>query len=196
MTTARLLLPFTYGIEMDILEYAVLLAKQRRATLVPLALLTAPAGRRSKGVRLEQVQQAKDFLEAVRRKAERHTVPLERFEVVTSDVVQSIAVLVRQLSCDGVVLAVRGQDGALLHVDEIEQLMASELSTLYIIRLPSRGNNSILLLLNHLVRQLFGGRERSDRSSLTPQALQKQAKQAHEGIEYPAVTDLEKTTAR
>jgi hypothetical protein len=196
MATARLLLPFTYGIEMDVLEYAVLLAKQRRATLVPLALLTAPAGRRSKGVRLEQVQQAKDFLEAVRHKAERHTVPLERFEVVTSDVVQSIAVLVRQLSCDGVVLAVRGQDGALLHVEEIEQLMASGLGTLYIIRLPPRGNNSILLLLNHLIRRLFGGRERLDRPSLTPQALQKQAKQAREGIVYPAVTDLEKITAR
>jgi hypothetical protein len=142
------------------------------------------------------VQQAKDFLEAVRHKAERYTVPLERFEVVTSDVVQSIAVLMRQLSCDGVVLAVRGQDGALLHVDEIEQLMASGLSTLYIIRLPSPGNNSILLLLNHLIRRLFGGRERSDRPSLTPQALEKQAKQAREGIAYPAVTDLEKTTAR
>src|SRR2546427_1029655 len=112
MTTTRLLLPFTYGIEMDVLEYAVLLAKQCQATLVPLALLAVPAGRWSKGVRLEQVQQAKDFLEAVRHKAERHAVPLERFEVVTSDVVQSISVLMQQLACDGMVLAERGQDGA------------------------------------------------------------------------------------
>src|SRR5713101_195830 len=77
--TTRLLLPFTHGVEMDTIEAAVLLAASHHATLVPLSLILTPQTR-GKGVRLEYIQQSKDFLEAVRHKASRHHVPLERFE--------------------------------------------------------------------------------------------------------------------
>ena len=121
--TTRLLLPFTHGVEMDTIEAAVLLAASHQATLVPLALILVPQTR-GKGARLEHIQQSKDFLEAAQNKALRHGVPLERFEVFTSDVLQSIAVLVHELSCDGVVLAYRGRNGSLLHAKTIEQLLA------------------------------------------------------------------------
>src|SRR5579872_7232610 len=96
--STRLLLPFTHGVEMDTIEVAVLLAASHHATLVPLSLILAPQTRR-KGVRLEHIQQSKDFLEAVQQKARRHGVPLERFEVLTGDVFQSISVLAHQLTC-------------------------------------------------------------------------------------------------
>src|SRR2546425_881547 len=97
--TTRLLLPFTHGVEMDTIEAAVLLAASHHATLVPLSLIRMPQTR-GKGAHLEHIQQSKDFLEAVQQKALRHGVPLERFEVFTSDAFQSISVLVHQLACD------------------------------------------------------------------------------------------------
>ena len=121
--TTRLLLPFTHGVEMETIEASVLLAASHHATLVPLSLILSPRAR-ERGARLEHIQQSKDFLEAVQQKALRHGVPLERFEVFTGDVLQSISVLVHQLRCDGVVLALRGRNGSLLGTETIEQLMA------------------------------------------------------------------------
>src|SRR5436309_6607282 len=134
--TTRLLLQFTHGVEMDTIEAAVLLAASHQAMLVPLSLILAPQTR-GKGVRLEHVQQSKDFLEAVQQKAFRHGVPLERFEGLTSDVLQSIAVLVHQLSCDGIVLVLRGRNGSLLHAEVIEQLLAMRACPLYLLYLSS-----------------------------------------------------------
>ncbi len=62
--TTRFLLPFTYGVEMDTIEAAVLLAASHHATHVPFSLILTPQTR-GKGVRLEHIQQSKDFLEAV-----------------------------------------------------------------------------------------------------------------------------------
>src|ERR1700730_3182710 len=121
--TTRLLLPFTHGVEMETLEAAVLLAASHHATLVPLSLIPVPQVR-GKGARLEQIQQSKDFLEATQQKALRLYVALERFEAFTSDVVQSIALLVPRLACDGMILALRGRSGSLLSARMIEQLMA------------------------------------------------------------------------
>src|SRR5947209_11037050 len=123
MKTTRLLLPFTHGVDMEALEFAVLLAKDRQATLVPLALVHVPDTRRPTGARLEHIQQAKDFLEAAQHKAAKHAVSIERFEVFTSDAVQSAHVLVQQLACDGILLFARGSDNALLSTNEARRLM-------------------------------------------------------------------------
>jgi nucleotide-binding universal stress UspA family protein len=134
--TTRLLLPFTHGMEMETLEAAVQLAASHHATLVPLSLISVPQAR-GKGARLEHIQQSKDFLEAAQQKALRHYVPLERFEAFTGDVVQSIALLVPRLACDGMILALRGRNGSLLRAQVIEQLMAIAPCSLYVIYLPS-----------------------------------------------------------
>ena len=88
---------------METLEAAVLLAASHHATLVPLSLVPVPQAR-GKGARLEHIQQSKDFLEATLQKALRYRVPLDRFEAFTGDAVQSIATLVPQLACDGMIL--------------------------------------------------------------------------------------------
>jgi hypothetical protein len=151
MKATRLLLPFTHGIEMDVLEYAVLLAQSHSVTLVALALIYVPERKWSQGARLEHIQQSKDFLEAVRVVVARHGVPVERFEVSTSDVVRSINILVQQLACDGIVLFVRGGDGILLRADEIKRLMEKGDSKLYLMPLPSQKRKKPMLWLRKTI---------------------------------------------
>jgi hypothetical protein len=79
--TTRLLLPFTYGGEMDTFAAAMLLSASHHTALV--LLCDSYASDKRKGVRLEHIQQSKGCLEVVQRKAFRHPVPFKRFEVFT-----------------------------------------------------------------------------------------------------------------
>ena len=86
MKNSRFLLPFVHGVDMRAIEQAILLAKGHEAILVPLVLIYVPEERRAKGARLEYIQQSRDFLEAIKFKAARYDVPIERLEVYTSDI--------------------------------------------------------------------------------------------------------------
>jgi len=144
---------------MDVLEYAVLLAQGRNATLVPLALLHEPKGRRSGGARLEHIQQSKDFLEAIKHKAARYDVPIERFEVFTVNIVESIIIHAQKMGCEDVLLFVRDGEGILLQTYEIKQLMEQGACKLSIISLPSRaGKRSSWSLPSWLFNWLPGKR--------------------------------------
>ena len=151
--TTRLLLPFTHGVEMDALEAAVLLAASHHATLVPLSLVPAPLAN-GKGIRLEHIQQSKDFLEATQHKALRYHVPLERLEAFTGDAMQGIAVLVQQMTCDGMILALRGRKGSLLSAEMIEQLLAMRPCPLYLLYLPSKEPSLVSGWREHLFNLL------------------------------------------
>ena len=178
MKTTRLLLPFTHGVDLDVLEYAVLLAKNRNATLIPLALIYVPESLRSKGARLEHIQQAKDFLEAMRHKAAKHSVSVERFEVFTSDVVQSIDVLVRQMECEGILLFARGGDGILLSAEEVEQIMKKIDCKLYIMHLPPKENKKFLrMLFSHLSNWLPRRQKRQDKQLLAQEIPEEKVRQ-------------------
>ena len=136
----RLLLPFTHGVDMFAIEQAILLAKSLDATLLPLALIHVPEERRAKGARLEYIQQSKDFLEAVKYKAARYGVPVERFEVFTADIVRGINIVAKEQRCEGILLFVGGRKGVLLQADEIKGLMEMAVCKLYITRIQSNGN--------------------------------------------------------
>ena len=110
---------------MDTIEAAVLLAASHHAAFVPL--FDSYASGERKGVPLEHIQQSKGFLEAVQRKAFRHHIPLERFEVFTGARVQRLFVLVDQLGCDGILLVLRGRNGSVLDAEMMEQRMAIEI---------------------------------------------------------------------
>src|SRR5690242_9169287 len=103
-TQRRWLLPFTHGVDTRALADVVHLAESCDATLVAVALVCKPAERGSQNIRLEYLQQSKDFLEVVKWKAKRSLVPVERYEVLTADVLQSLSLLVRDLHCDSIVL--------------------------------------------------------------------------------------------
>ena len=157
MAAPYLLLPFTHGIAMDVLEHAVLLAKSRRATLVPLALVSIP---RSGGVRLEHVQQSKDFLEAVQHISARYDVPVERFEVFTGDVVESINLVADEMQCEAILVFVCDGDGILLQTSEIKHLMEQATRNFYVIRLPSKGNKRFALALPRWLANWLPGKRR------------------------------------
>ncbi len=169
MKTTRLLLPFTHGIDMDVLDYAVLLAKSRDATLVPLALIHVPEGRRSRGARLEHVQQSKDFLEAIKHKASRYAVPLERFEIFTSDVVVSINVHAQKMECESILLFVQDGEGILLQTNQMKHLMEQALCKLAIIRLPSKASKRSTLALPRWLLNWFPGMRRRQEEPLQVQ---------------------------
>jgi hypothetical protein len=133
MKTPRWLLPFTFGVDMRAIDYAVSLAESAGATLVPVSLVSAP----SRGARLEYIQQSKDFLEAVQQKAERHQVPLERYEVFTQNVLQSIRTLVSEMPCDGIILVTSGEQTCLMQSEEVKRLLIEPPAALVLIRLPT-----------------------------------------------------------
>ena len=188
--TTRLLLPFTHGIEIETIEAAVLMAASHHAALVPLSLISVPRAR-AKGARLEHIQQSKDFLEATQQKALWHGVPLERFEVFTGNVVQSISVLAHQLACDGVILARRGQQGSLLSAEIIEQLMATRSCTLYLIYLPARESSWALRLRKLFSNWRPGHRQRAATPEQPQPAFGEQATREVVLSRLPGSSDLE-----
>jgi hypothetical protein len=160
MKTTRLLLPFVHGVDVRAIEQALLMAKGLEATLVPLSLIYVPERRRARGARLEHVQQSKDFLEAVKHKAARYAVPVERLEVITSDIVQSINLVANEMDCEGILLFKGRNDGILLQVNEIKRLVAMPVCKLYIMHLQTEERESIAQRLRQLVTHLLIGRRK------------------------------------
>ena len=130
----RWLLPFTTGVDLPTIASALRLAETGGATLVAVSFLATPDGH---GARLELIQQSKDFLEATRHKALRLSIPSERYEVFTSDVLESMATQIRDLACDSLVLASRGQKALLLQTQEMQQLVLRPPASLVLLRFDS-----------------------------------------------------------
>lgn len=138
MESRRWLFPFTHGVDMRAIDTVVRLAGDEGATLVAVSLVAVPPGRWSQGARLEHIQQSKDFLEAVKYKAERLQVTIERYEDVTSNVLGSITLLARDLCCDSIVLVSCGEKEILLKTYEKKRLLENPPASLVLLRLPTR----------------------------------------------------------
>jgi hypothetical protein len=138
MMELRWLLPFTHGVDMRAIDFVVRLAESHGATLVPVSLISVPGEPRSRGARLEHIQQSKDFLEAVQYKAARLHVAVERYEVFTSDVIQSIRTLIHNLRCDAFVMVAIEKQEVLLRAHELKRLLVEPPESFLLIRLPAR----------------------------------------------------------
>jgi len=170
MNAPRWLLPFTHGVDMRALDAVVSLAGSARATLVPVSLISVPHEGRSRGARLEHIQQSKDFLEAVQFKAARLGVLVERYEVFTGDVLQSVGGLVRELHCDSIVLVTTGNRDVLLYASELKRLLLEPPASLVLIRLPARTQSTqhpSARLLSWL-RRLWGYQDDSGHMQAAP----------------------------
>lgn len=161
MNAPRWLLPFTHGVDMGAIDSVVRFAQSAGATLVPVTLIAVPHERRSRGVRLEHIQQSKDFLEAVQFKAARLEVPVERYEVFTGDVLKSIALLVQDLRCDSIVLVTSEQQEMLLLASELKRLLMEPPAPLVLMRLPTRAGRTQTPVSRFLpwLRGLWGYRD-------------------------------------
>jgi hypothetical protein len=133
----RWLLPFTYGIDHRAIETVVRLANTGGATLVPVALISISSGRRSSGTRLEDIQQAKDFLMVVQSIAARHHVLVECHEVFTGAVNRCIRMLIQDLRCDSVVAITGAGQALLLQQQELSDLLTKPPAALVLVRLPA-----------------------------------------------------------
>jgi hypothetical protein len=138
METRRWLVPFSWGVDMQAIDAVVRLAEGGRATLVAVSLITRPDRPGGRGPRLEHIQQSRDFLEAMRWKAERLHVSLERHEVITVDVMQSIATLMSELCCDAIVLVSRGEREALLSGHQLKHVLVDPPAALLVLRLGAQ----------------------------------------------------------
>ncbi len=134
MTTTRLLLPFTGNINALALNYAIQLANQRQATLVPLALIRVKP---RQAARLEYIQQAQDFLTLTLRKAEQYKVPVEQARIYTGDVARSIEAIAGEMNCEAVILFLSATEETLLDLAEIRELMDHASCNAHIVLLPS-----------------------------------------------------------
>jgi hypothetical protein len=130
----RWLLPFTTGVDLPTIASALRLAETGGATLVAVSFIAMPG---EYGARLELIQQSKDFLEAIRYKALRLSIPIECYEVYTSDVLASIATQIRGLACDSLMLASEGQRALLLQTQEMQQLVLRPPASLVLLRFDS-----------------------------------------------------------
>jgi hypothetical protein len=136
MKAPRWLLPFTHGVDMRAIECVMRLAESAGATLVAVSFVSAP----SNGARLEHIQQSKDFLEAVQQKTARYQVPVERYEVFTTDVLQSLTTLAHERRCEGIVLVTGGERGCFLRDEDVKHLLTKAPTALVLVRLsPSTG---------------------------------------------------------
>lgn len=162
-TTRRWLLPFTCAVDLQAIDAAVRVASHSGATLIALALL-APGQRprreqhRTPCVRLEQIQESKDFLEAVRWKAMRQQVTVECYEMFTEDVAGSIATQARDLDCQSIIVTRRGLEDALLSSHDLKQVLVRPPAPLLFLPLPGTKRDTLpaipfLSSLQRLFRQ-------------------------------------------
>lgn len=133
----NLLLPFTHGIDVSAITYALALAHHFHSTLVVVSLIRLPEAPGARHPRLEAIQQSKDFLEFVQHKATRQGVPVERVELYTHHPVRSIRALAQEMGCAGILLFVHRGAGVLLATGEVKQLLEDNSLPLYIVPLPS-----------------------------------------------------------
>ena len=135
MDTRRWLVPFTWGVDMQAIDSVARLAEGGGATLVAVSLISRPDKPGRSGPRLEHIQQSKDFLEAIKWKADGLGVALERHEVITVDIIQSVATIARELHCDAIVLVSRGEREALLRGYQLKHLLVEPPVALLVLRL-------------------------------------------------------------
>jgi len=133
----NLLLPFTHGIDVSAITYALAFAQRFHFTLVVLSLIRLPETPSTRKPRLEAIQQSKDFLEFVQHKAARQGVPIARFELYTHLPARSIRALAQEMECAGILLFVHRGAGVLLATSEVKQLLEDDSLPLYIVALPS-----------------------------------------------------------
>lgn len=155
--SSKLLLPFTSGVDVHALEYAVLLARNRHATLVPFSLIYVPPTTRD--ARLERIQQSKDFQALVQSKAARHGVVVEFQEVYTSDVIENIQRMTQELNCSSIILFVRDREGVLLSTSEVKHILTSVPGQHHVIRLQGNTPRLSLHPFKRITRMLPGHRK-------------------------------------
>ena len=138
MEQKRFLLPFTNDVDVKALHSVLQLTQMHNATLIALALIPLAEQQRPEDVRLEQLQQAQDFLAALHTQADIHAVRVEAYELYTHDVLESICHYTQQLHCQRILLSYEGEKAHFLQRDEAQQLRVGSTHPLHVLYTESR----------------------------------------------------------
>lgn len=136
----RLLLPFTHGVDTPAIEQAIQFARESEATLVVLSLIRT-GEKSSRPVRVELIQQSKDFQVFVRHKARRAGVGVEQLEFYSHNTLYNIRAIAREMACSAIMLFSRDGKGILLGTTEVQHMLLHEDLPLVLMCLPSRAHN-------------------------------------------------------
>jgi hypothetical protein len=138
MSTTRFLLPFTGWLDAQALDYAIELAQCEGAILILLSLIVVRLECKGGKIRLEQIQQSKDFLVFATHKACRAGVPVEAHEAYTHDAVRGLTLQAEEQMCDAILLFVRDKQGVLLQSDEVKRTLEWQGIARCVIYIPAR----------------------------------------------------------
>lgn len=165
----HVLLPFTHGIDRDAVNQALALARNLSARLVCVALIQLHPDNH-KGIRLEYIQQAKDFLEYTRQRATRANVRLERMEIYTYNLENCILRLSQEMDNAPILLFMRDESGVMLELPTIINLLEDERCHYYLVLLARR-NSSITVpqILSPIFKKYKGTRNEPALRFVTPQ---------------------------
>ncbi|GCE46575.1 hypothetical protein EI42_00087 [Thermosporothrix hazakensis] len=111
-----LLLPFLHDIDVGAIDQGFALARHLDCRLVALSLVHRPE---DGVIRLEVIQQSKDFLEFLYRRSRHFQIPLQRIELHTPSPLSSIRALASELNNASILLFMRNEKGVLLDTDTI-----------------------------------------------------------------------------
>lgn len=175
MQTKRWLLPCTHAVDVQAIDAALQAAEQCAATLVVLSLV-APFQERwekpgqdasfqnTQQLRLEQLQEAQDFLEAVRWKAHHYQVMVESHQVFTQDVPTSIAAQCKELGCQSIILMRQSTRQILLSAQSVKHLLLQPPAALLVLTLPTvtKQERRFPRVLHHF----FGRQEKATRGQV------------------------------
>lgn len=166
----RWLLPFTCHTDLAAIDAALRLANTGNATLVIVSLIVLSPEQDGYAVPFEMLQQSKDFLATMRRRAFQMGVAIETLEGQTTDVPEHLTRCVTELNCHGVILATRGKEALFLHEREFQALLLHPPAALVLIRFPTQGQEGMRQRLFHRIRTWWRNRQGRARAFLIPAA--------------------------
>jgi hypothetical protein len=133
----RLLLPFTYIIDIEAIDDAMRVAAAQGATLVPLSINAFPDGQMQDCQRRAIIQHMSYVHSCMQMAAQRYHVSLECLEISSQDPLRSIVALAGEYHCDAILLFLRAGRGVMLETSLLRQLMEQSSCSLYFVRLTS-----------------------------------------------------------
>lgn len=151
-----LLLPFTHGIDREAIDQALVMAENFSACLVCVAFIPCSPDKH-KGIRLERIQQAKDFLEYMYYRARQAGIKLQRMELYIPNLEESILRLSQEMDNAPILLFTRHERGILLELSTIRSVVEDERSRYYLLLLARRhGSIALPQFLQPLLQKYQG----------------------------------------
>ncbi|GHO51665.1 hypothetical protein [Ktedonobacter robiniae] len=151
-----LLLPFTHSIDREAIDQALVMAENLSACLVCVAFIPCSPDKH-KGIRLERIQQAKDFLEYMYYRARQTGVTLQRMELYVPNLEESILRLSQEMDNAPILLFTRHERGILLDLSTIRNVIEDERSRYYLLLLAQHhGSIALPQFLQPLLQKYQG----------------------------------------